>query len=163
VVDSGRPVTTRDLWDRAFASWAPTARDKALDAARNAFAAIAARQLLAHQEQIDTEQRDLAAWLNARAQTLCGQVVQVQTDLFGETPEVPSWQVLDEPVERLAAFASDGTNPPAARREADGVIRLYQSRVRDLKARREGRTLDPLPLGLLMLVPGAGNGQGGVR
>jgi len=163
VVDAGRPVATRDLWDRSFATWAPAARAKALDAARDAFIATAAPPLAEHQRLLDIEQRELSAWLRARAETLCGKPMQVQADLFGDTPEVPGWQGLTEPADRLAAFATDGANPPAARREADGVLRLYQSRSTDLEVRAQARVLDPLPLSLLMLVPGADNGPEGAR
>lgn len=163
LVDAGRPVATRDLWERTFAAWAMEARGKALGVARDAFGTIAVPHLEEHRSLLENEQRELDSWLRARTETLCGKVVSVQTDLFGGTPKLPSWQMLSEPAERLAAFATDGANPPSTRREADGVLRLFQKRAKELEARTEARVLEPLPLGLLMLVPGAVDGQGGER
>ena len=165
IIDSGRPTATRDLWGRAFAAWAGEARSAALEEARQVFAGFAAPQLAEHQRVLDTERRELDAWLRARAQNLCGSVQQVQADLFGGAAALPSWKTLSEPADRLAAFATDGGNAPATRREADGVLRLYQKRARDLTTRAEARVLEPLPLGLLMLVPASGPGgsDGGAR
>ncbi len=158
LIDAGRPAPTRDLWTQRFASWAPAARGAALDVARLAFADLADAALTAHRGLITAEQRELDTWLRARAEALCGKVVQVQTDLFGNAPRLPRWQTLDEPAARLAAYATDGTNTPASRREADGVLRLYEKRHKDLAARADARVLDLLPLGLLMLVPSGGAG-----
>ncbi len=163
VVDAGRTVATRGLWERSFATWATEARAVAREAVRRAFDEIAAPQLTAHRHLIDDERRELDAWLRARAETLCGRVVDVQVDLFGTTADLPSWQTLAEPADRLAAFATDGANAPAARREADGVLRLYRKRDEDLRVRGQARVLDPLPLGLLMLVPRGSDGRGGAR
>ena len=160
IVEEGRPADTRDLWEQAFADWADPARAAALDAARDAFREIAAPQLQQHRLLLETEQRELTAWVLARADTICGPAtLYVQQDFFSEAPALPSWKTLSDPAGRLVAFATDGTNPPAARREADGVVRLYQKRMQDLGARAEARLLDPLPLGLLMLIPIPGRPQ----
>ncbi len=161
LVDAGRPVATRDLWSRFFAGWATGARAAALDAARDTMDGIAGPQLAEHRRLLDGERHDLDAWLRARAEALCGKVVPVQDDLFGGPVELLRWQTITEPTDRLAAFATDGGNAPAARREADGVLRLHAKRARDLEVRAEVRVLDPLPLGLLMLVPAPGDGPGG--
>ncbi|MCA9628363.1 MAG: hypothetical protein KC766_11885, partial [Myxococcales bacterium] len=161
LVAAGRPAATRDLWTQQFGSWAPAARVAALNAARSTFSSLADAALAAHRGLITAEQRELDTWLRARAEALCGRVVQVQTDLFGNAPRLPRWQTLDEPAARLAAYATDGANAPASRREADGVLRLYEKRHKDLAARADARVLDPIPLGLLMLVPSGSTG--GVR
>lgn len=153
LVESGQPVPTRGLWERDFATWAPEAQKAALAAARGVFDAVATSHRTEHRGIIDTERRELDAWLRARSLALCGEVVQVQASLFGEAAELPGWQTRTEPESRLTAFATDGANPPAARREADGVLRLYIERSKDLETHARTRVLDPLPLGLLMLVP----------
>jgi len=158
LVDSGHPVATRDLWKQSFAAWAPEAQIKAMDVASDAFDLIAAPQLKEHSHLLDGEQRELDSWLRARAESICGKVVRAQADLFGSTTEHPRWRTLTEPADRLAAFATDGSNTPAARREADGVLRLYQKRVGELSGRVRARILDLVPLGLLMLVPIADEG-----
>jgi len=158
VVDAGRPVATQNLWERSFASWAQEARGAALEAAREAFGDLAESQLDEHRSLLEGERRELDAWLQSRAETLCGRPVKIQTELFGTAAELPRWQTIEDPAERLAAFATDSANTPAARREADGVLRLHGKRAVDLRARAEARILDPMPLGLLMLVA-AGEGE----
>lgn len=153
VVDAGRPIATADLWDRFFASWGDGARARAFEAISTSFAEIASPQLAEHQQLIDRERRDLDDWLRARTEALCGQVKQVQADLFGGVGELPSWATATDPAERLAGFATDGSNPPAARREADGVLRLHRKRLQELEARAQSRVLEPQPLGMLLLVP----------
>jgi hypothetical protein len=118
-----------------------------------AFEAMAepAGKELAQQRQ--REQRDLEDWLRSRADTICGAVQQAQMDLLGGSAGLASWQMSDDPAERVAGFATDGNNPPAQRREADGVLRLWRSRQLELEQRAQLRTWEPQPLGLLMLVP----------
>lgn len=159
IIDQGHPVGTRDLWERGFAAWAGAARSAAAEAARDAFSAMAAPQLAEHRRLLDGERRDLDAWLHARAEALCGAAQAVQADLFAQAAELPGWKSQADPAQRLAAFATDGTNPPSARREADGVLRLYRKRVQDLGVRAEAKVLEPLPLGLLMLVPTGGKAR----
>ena len=132
-----------------------------------AFAAIAEPASKEHGQQLQREQRDLEDWLRSRADTICGAVQQAQMDLLGGTPfgasgGLASWQVSDDPSERLAGYATDGRNPPAQRREADGVLRLLRSRQQELEQRAQVRTLEPQPLGLLMLVPRATTRDGGL-
>jgi ERCC4-related helicase len=150
---NGRPTTTRDLWEQSFASWADAARIGALEAARSAFREIARPQLAEHQSLLDAERQDLDTWVRSRAEALCGPVQQVQARLFDAPTERPRWESLADPTERLAAFATDGAVASTARREADGAVRLYQKRARELTVRAEARVLDPVPLGLLMIVP----------
>ncbi len=160
LLEIGRPVATHDVWERTFAEWAPRARTQALDLAGEAFNLIAAPQLAELRKVLEDEQRELDAWLRARAEQICGTVVHVQTELFSEATQPSSWQMLTEPAERLVAFTCDCGNTPADRRESDGVLHLYQMRRKDLEARAQLRTLAPLPLGLLMLVPGPGQEAG---
>jgi len=156
LIEKGRAITTRRLWEGTFATWADSARSAALDAARATFAGIAAPQLTEHRRLLDAERDELDTWVRARAEEICGPIQHLQAGLFDEPIERPRWEAMADPTERLAAFATDGANLPAARREADRVLRLYQKRAKDLAARVEARILDPLPLGLLMLVPAAG-------
>ncbi len=156
ILDQGRPVSTCGLWERRFAPWTGDARAAALSAARAAFAQIAVPQLDQHRSQIATERQDLDALLQSRVEALCGAAQPPQPGLF-ESEEVPSWKTPLKPDERLASFATDGGNPPVQRREADGVLRLFRERARELDARGEARVLEPIPLGLLMLV-GTGGG-----
>jgi hypothetical protein len=67
--------------------------------------------------------------------------------------ETASWQTLSDPAQRLAAFYHDGSQHPARRAEADGVLRLYRQRREDLEARLALGEPEVIPLGLLMLIP----------
>ncbi len=158
-IAGGRATSTRDLWERCFASWGDAAQRSGAEAVRDAFATLAETLIAEHRGDVEAERVDLDGWVQARAQTICGSVVRVQFDLFAGSAERPAWQTLEEPTSRLTAFATDRTNPPSARGEAEGVLRLYQKRVRDLTSRAKTRCLDPQPLGLLMLIPGGDDGR----
>jgi len=160
-VSAGEPIRTAELWEQHFSSWGEQARKQAKQAVAETFAAIAEPASKEHGQQLQREKRDLEDWLRSRADTICGAVQQAQTDLFGGSGGLASWQVSDDPAERLAGYATDGRNPPAQRREADGVLRLLRDRKKELEQRAQLRTLEPQPLGLLMLVPTALTREGG--
>jgi ERCC4-related helicase len=166
MVTAGEPIRTADLWEQHFSSWGEEARQQAKQAVAEAFAAIAEPASKEHTQQLQRELRNLEDWLRSRADTICGAVQQAQMDLlggtmFGGSGGLASWQVSDDPAERLAGYATDGRNPPAQRREADGVLRLLRDRKKELEQRAQLRTLEPQPLGLLMLVPTALIREGG--
>jgi len=166
-VTAGEPIRTADPWEQHFSSWGEQARKQAQQAVAATFTAIAEPASKEHTQQLQRELRNLEDWLRSRADTICGAVQQAQMDLlggtmFGGSGGLASWQVSDDPAERLAGYATDGRNPPAQRREADGVLRLLRDRQKELEQRAQLRTLEPQPLGLLMLVPTALTREGGV-
>lgn len=154
-----RGIHTKGLWRQHFEGWPEARRKLAEQAASECFADLAAPFLAKHRSEVGAEQNDLEAWLRARTKVVCDETEAVTGDLFGDfAADVPRWKTLTDPTERLAAFATAGYNKPSERREADGVLRLYRQRIKDLDRRGALRVLPPLPLGLLMLVP---DGQGG--
>ena len=156
LVDSGRAISAKDLWERHFESWSQDWSDAPKAAAMETFNRIAEPWYSEVARISEDEYRELEAWLRTRVEAICGPIRQAQKGLFEEAPELPRWAVLSDPVERLAAFATDGKNPVSGRREADGIIRLFRRREKDLFPHREARTLPPFPLGLLMLMPEGG-------
>jgi hypothetical protein len=56
-------------------------------------------------------------------------------------------------VVRLAAFQADRTQPPAARVDAEGVLRIYQQRLTHLDNLADLRPPEIVLLGVLMLIP----------
>ena len=76
-------------------------------------------------------------------------------DLFAPRDADANWRSLIAPEARLAAFAADGTNPSARRREANSALTLYLRRIGGLDANTALGSTGPRPLGLLMLVPPA--------
>ncbi len=159
MADRGRQLATKGLWERTFDGWALDRQDDAQREAGDAFASLAEPFVNRHRDEVDSERRALDGWLRERTEALCGPVTSVQATLFDDgMDDLPRWRTLSDPIERLAAFATDGANKPAQRREADGVLRLYRQRSSDLDRRAEIRVHEPTLLGLLMLVPGKGGG-----
>jgi hypothetical protein len=161
MVSTGVPIRTAEIWEQHFSAWGDQARHQAQQTVAEAFAGVAGPAIKENAQQLEREQRDLADWLRSRAETICGAVHQAQTDLFGGSDGLASWEVSDDPAERLAGYATDGRNPAAQRREADGVLRLLRDRQKELEQRSQLRTLEPQPLGLLMLMPSAQTQDGG--
>lgn len=157
LVKSSKPAATKDTWQSHFASWAEGAKTKALEIASNSFSQIAASIADEHQKRIQEERRELSAWLTTRSETICGEAAGIQADLFNGAVETPRWKTITDPLARLAGFATDSTNPPTSRREADGVVRLYKKRWDYLAERDNAQILPPIPLGLLMMLS---NGKG---
>ncbi len=84
---------------------------------------------------------DLQHWLRNRANDICGTFVPCTGDLFGVVAHGPAWSSISAPLDRLAAFATDGSNPPAQRRAANSTVELFQRRGKE----REARTLSLPP------------------
>lgn len=156
LLELGRTISTRGLWDRHFTNWGDNARATALDRARVAFSHISTPQISEHQLLLGAEKAELDSWLSARADDLCGLVQLVQSDLFSDASMPPTWRTEADATSRLASFAIDTVNSPASRREADGVLLLYKKRAHELESRAQTHVLEPQPLGLLMLVPCGG-------
>jgi hypothetical protein len=112
-------------------------------------------------ELLESEQRELAAWLRQRAIEITSQGEQrsSQAELFHEGPApqqpAPVWHALVDPVERLAGFETDRAQPHKFRNEARVVLELYEHRQKDLAARQSLLQPVVLPLGILMLIPEA--------
>jgi hypothetical protein len=153
LADNDREIPTAGLWRGLFAGWAVRCRADAEAVATTAMQRVAGDVAAARWGATDREAVELQRWLWLRADDICGAFVLRTPDLFGAVPADPDWQLLGEPLDRLAAFAADGGNPAGRRREADSVVSLFQRRARE----REGRAaLSPpvlLPAGMLMLVP----------
>ncbi|BDU73135.1 hypothetical protein METEAL_23090 [Mesoterricola silvestris] len=153
LLDGGKAISPKDLWDRHFTAWGEAWSRQALDASKAAFEGIAEPWYSEHARLCEDEYEEVEKWLRTRVEAICGPVQQAQPGLFEEAVELPRWATQAAPLERLAAYATDGKNPVAARREADGILRLFRMREKDLAAHRKARTLAPIPLGLLMLLP----------
>lgn len=149
------PVVTADLWGSTFASWAPPLEDAARAVASAGFSTVARQFRVEQAAELASEQRELDAWLQSRADELCGRAAPVQTSLLEPRPLVPpTWRQSTAARERLAGFAVDAEMPIKDRREAEGVLKLYRDRQSDLQ-RRKAEVEDVIvPLGVLMLVPG---------
>ena len=154
----GRAVRDRALpgdaaWQRWFADWVPA---RQAEAEALAIATMQSRAGEIARTLRDAGQRqkvELATWLGARANEICGAALPQSVDLFGAPSAAALWRMPIAPHDRLAAFAVDGSNPPARRREADAVLEAHRNAMRQGEA---GDLLGPpelRPLGMLMLVP----------
>jgi len=151
--DPGREIEAQGLWRRLFADWAPARQaeaDAVAGAAMQREAAAFARSLL---NCVEAEATELDLWLQSRADDLCGRVQPQTGDLFGAVLAGPAWQADVQPLGRLSAYAADGANPAARRREAASASELYHRRVQERTARADLSAPSLRPIGLLMLVP----------
>lgn len=160
MAEPSRALRTSGVWDRWFADWAPAAvQGQMRDVAGAAFAADAAAFADELTRRIEEERRELASWLASRAEQVTGGALagaSSQPDIFAPTQApggAATWRDRSDPAERLAGFASDTTQLPSARGEADGVLRIYAQRMDTLRRRADLRPAEVLPLGLLMVVP----------
>jgi SNF2 family DNA or RNA helicase len=159
MADPERGIRTLQVWGRHFAPWAGSAQTTCRSAAATHFASIAKDCADMRRMALEKERVELDSWLAVRARQITGDVhsAAVQTQLFtaGQPAAAPpaAWADVSEPVERLARFYADSTQPHAARSEADGVLRLYRQRIADLDAHIQLLEPEIVPLGLLMIVP----------
>jgi len=152
-----------EIWETHFSEWGTEAVDRAKREAARGFQDIAAEFTVELRDQLAKERESHLAWLKQRIEEITGEVraVQpVQRDLFaqheeGETDDAPpgSWAAIANPVERLSAFANDGTQPPSKRTEADGVLRIFRKRMEEIEAQMNLKEPEIVPLGILMLLP----------
>jgi len=149
----GRQPSMLQPWHQLFANWVPKRQIVAEAVAAAAMRRDTEQFSIDHRHRADREAVDLARWLCGRADHICGAFVPRTGDLFGAGSPGADWQMLSEPIDRLAAFAADGGNPPARRREANSAVELFQRRCTEC----EGRTTLSPPflrlIGMLMLVP----------
>jgi hypothetical protein len=162
LADPGRAIPAAGVWDRLFIQWAGEARARAFEAASKAMGPWARAFLDRHTADLADERKALDAWLRSRTEAVCGSPQAPQVGLFDtatHTPR-PRWREGATDRERLASFATDRDNPVAARREAEGVLTLYDRRDADLRQRAIVKDVVVVPVGLLMLVPDAEVGHG---
>ena len=141
------------LWQRLFASWVPTRQPEAEAVAIAAMQRDVAQFSSGHLRRLDHEDADQRSWLRGRAGSICGEFVPRTGDLFGLPASGPDWQLLSEPLDRLAAFSADGGNPAARRREANSVVELFQRRGRERASRAALSEPSLCQIGMLMLTP----------
>lgn len=156
--DASRAVVATGVWQSAFSSWLPGRQAHAADAAKSASTALVDAFLDVHGQDLDRELGEVTDWVRARADDLCPRTPPTTMGLFDAAAPAPqpAWMTSTVPTERLAGFATDARYPARARAEAEGVLRLYQRRQRDLERRRHVRSAEVVPLGMLLLVPGKG-------
>ena len=153
LADNDREIPAAGLWCDLFAGWAACRQADAEAVARAVLQRMAVAFAATRRDAIDREASELERWLRLRADGICGAFVPRTADLFGAVPADPDWQLLPAPLDRLAAFASDGGNPSGRRREADSVVSLFRRRVGEGEACAAFSPPLLLPAGMLMLVP----------
>jgi hypothetical protein len=150
LADTGHAVPVAGLWRERFVCWAPSRQPEADAIATTAMERVAAELATSNRERCEVEASTLARWLQLRANEICGVSTAGVGDLFDADRTDSTWRSLTMPIDRLAGYAADGSNPTARRREASNVVELYLRRSKDL-----AETLVPelRPIGILMLVP----------
>jgi hypothetical protein len=157
--DPARARRTTDVWKRFFESWARDCPAQAREAAFAGFRPLAESYVESQRRAFEAERVQHAEWLRQRAAEITAGLTPqpVQTGLFDasskrDAPQA-EWPSIANPAQRLAAFATDRSQPRAKRSEAEGVLRIYDQRMLDLDARLALGNAEIVSLGLLMLVP----------
>ncbi len=153
---------TGGLWQRLFADWGPGAAEGALAAADAAFAPLRAHVERELSTRCEADRARQADWLASRTREITGGLAPqpLQQELFadGTAPAAPqplaTWDRHTDPEERLAGFATDRSQSPRLRSEADTVLRTYRQRLEGIEARGTLLSAEVLPVGMLMVVPG---------
>jgi len=159
LIDPKRAMNTTDIWQNYFQQGWETAKSSAHSTAEAGWQVAAKEFVRGYTLELEREGDAIAQWLQLRTQEITGEAVTaVQMNLFdtanSEEPTFQSeWMYLTNPVERLAAYATDVTQPAKLRSEADGVLRIYHQRWDMIQSRLALSNPEILPLGVLMLVP----------
>jgi superfamily II DNA or RNA helicase len=161
LADPARAIRTTGVFERHFQPWYAAAQAQARAAAAAGFGPASAAFVQERRRELEAERTRQDEWLRQRAGELLPAArlpAARQLDLFSApdpepAPARPAWAALAEPTERLAAFATDPAQPPRTRGEAEGVLRIYRQRLRDLDARLDLRPPEVVPLGVLMVLP----------
>lgn len=136
-------INTRDAWKNHFTPWAQSAEATAIADARQNFRPIAADVLNRRRAQLRRDRERLHEWLESRAREIIADRGQTAVPLelpgIGQSsraqPSTSSWARLADPIERLAGFASDNSQPVALRHEAQTALALFKKRSEDLDDR----------------------------
>ena len=154
-----RAIAPDGLWQRHFESWVPKRRPQAERVATAAMQRVADDVIRTLRHHAERDSADLVRWLQLRADDICGVFKARTADLFGIVPDGPPWKSLRDPLDRLAAYAADGENPPAKRREANSAVALFRRRGEERAAHLTVSPPRLQPLGMLLLVPQGDRGQ----
>jgi len=155
-------ISTEGVWKDHFKDWAEGTIDYVKDYISEKFQPLATQFADDRKEMLAAEGNRQDEWLTKRSEEITGKVgepIAEQIDAFPiETTDPKSqptfiWQSIEDPAERLAAFHNDRSRHPSARAEAEGVLRIYQQRMEDLKNRADLRKPEIIPLGMLMIIP----------
>jgi hypothetical protein len=146
LVEASVPVD--GLWRERFAAWAPAAIVDAASLAEKVASRLGSAAVRACRDRLNDDAAVTSAWLERRANELCGQVVPANGDLFDIDPMGANLR--SDPEQRLEAFMADPSNLAAKRHDAAASLSRW-------RAAGAGRSSPPpvtvRPLGMLMLVP----------
>jgi ERCC4-related helicase len=167
--DPKRAIRTGGLWETHFQDWGETAQGDAKRTAAEGFRPIAEAFLQERKSSLEKERTAQNEWLARRSEEITGAASRErdrQPELFDLGRPEPSfapvaaadWADLKDPADRLAAFHADRGQRPAERSEAEGVLRIFKQRNQALDRLLDFKPPEIIPLGLLMLIPEAGNG-----
>ena len=169
LADPTRAIRTTGIWEDHFEGWSDKALETAQKAAEDGFIPLAGSFTQERKASLESERTAQKEWLKKRSEEISGTGVSekaYQAELFGphgngSEPKgaAPAWASITDPDQRLAAFASDRSQRPSHRSEADGVLRIYQQRTRTLDMLTEIRSPEVILLGVLMLIPEVPHGS----
>lgn len=143
-------IPTREIWDRHFSAWAADLENSCREAAAAGFVADTETFLRELRAELAAERVILERWLDDRTAELCG---LPEGQLLFVTDDLPRWRQGGPARARLLAFATDAKVPSPKRQEAQGVLRLHDTRAAALDRRARAAATPPITLGLLLIAP----------
>jgi hypothetical protein len=157
---TGTRINLRDLWKKHFESWAPEHDSTALQWASLEFEPIARDFIQQQSAELKREVEYQEGWLADRSREIAiwTQPEAEQGGLFTSPAEsqpviIRDWASTTDPQSRLEGFCKDPSQSAKKRSEADAALRVYRTRVADLKSRLEFQAPEVIRLGLLMILP----------
>ena len=150
-----RTTAVDGVWPRWFAGWLPRRQRQAEEIATVAMQRMGGEFIDTQRARHEGNRTELEHWLTLRANDICGEPVGWTADLFGASPDLPTWRTLAAPLDRLAAFVADADNAPAKRREANSALALFRRRWDETAVDLAPARPALRPIGMLLLVPNA--------
>lgn len=164
-IQTSTGARTAGVWESRFAAWASAAESATRTASEAFFAPLAREFETVRATEVADERERQLGWLRQRCLDIIGNRVPAAEQFdFLATPSngraahrsqrpFPQWHQLADPLEKLAAFASDSMQPSALRHAADTVLRIFRQRMAELEARAQILSPDLVPVGMLMILP----------
>jgi ERCC4-related helicase len=156
LANSDKAIKSSGIWEQNFLPWGVDASETALKRAEESFSDIATNYINEKTAELQSEQENINNWFASRVREITGwETKKFQLSIFDEqtNEEMPHWQSISDPLERIASFASHKKTPWAKRAEADTILTLYHQRVKEIDELLNMDNRSITHLGVMMILP----------
>ncbi len=154
---SEKAISTKNIWEKFFASWGEKAKENTFKIAKETFKPIADEYIKDQKQSLEKELSRINEWFEMRVKEISGTVQEaiIQYELFDSQEEVkkPHWVSMLNPEERISAFANDKNNIRARISEAETLLKLYRKRKQDIEEFSTFEKVTLRPIGIMMILP----------